>query len=49
MTASSGNNAAGQSYSQDCSICLNSIAVCLSRRHPPPSPYIGALLTCPAP
>ncbi|KAK1768581.1 hypothetical protein QBC33DRAFT_383467 [Phialemonium atrogriseum] len=28
MTASSGNGAAEQSYSQDCSICLNSIAPC---------------------
>ncbi|KXX78950.1 E3 ubiquitin-protein ligase DMA2 [Madurella mycetomatis] len=28
MTAGSANNAAGQSYSQDCSICLNSIAPC---------------------
>jgi len=29
MTASSANGAGSQSYSQDCSICLNSIAVCL--------------------
>ncbi|KAK0722443.1 hypothetical protein B0T26DRAFT_641928 [Lasiosphaeria miniovina] len=28
MTASSGNNSSAQSYSQDCSICLNSIAPC---------------------
>ncbi|KAK0646065.1 hypothetical protein B0T16DRAFT_458026 [Cercophora newfieldiana] len=28
MTASSANNASAQSYSQDCSICLNSIAPC---------------------
>jgi pSer/pThr/pTyr-binding forkhead associated (FHA) protein len=28
MTASSLNNSSGQSYSQDCSICLNSIAPC---------------------
>ncbi|KAH8880408.1 hypothetical protein GQ53DRAFT_669990 [Thozetella sp. PMI_491] len=28
MTNSSGNNNSGQTYSQDCSICLNSIAPC---------------------
>lgn len=29
MTASSGNTSATQSHTQDCSICLNSIAVSL--------------------